>query len=78
MDKLLLKSKMALFGDTQTSLADYFGISANALSSKINLRDTDFNQREIIRIKERYCLTPEEVDSIFFAKKVSKKISDAV
>lgn len=71
MDKFLLKSKMALYGDTQTSLADYLGISANALSSKINLKSTDFNQCEILKIKERYCLTPEEVDSIFFAKKVS-------
>ena len=49
MDKFLLKSKMALCGDTQTILADYLGISANALSSKINLKSTDFNQCEIFK-----------------------------
>ena len=39
---------------------------------KLNEKDgAEFTQGEIKALKERYNLTPEEVDAIFFARKVS-------
>lgn len=67
MNKDLLKSFMALHGDTNRTLADYLNISEQSLSCKINEKGTEFKQGEIVSIKDRYCLTPEQVDAIFFA-----------
>ncbi len=66
MNKNLLESKMKLFNDSNVTLAKFLGITPQALSSKTNER-TDFKQCEIVKIKERYKLTPEEVNNIFFA-----------
>lgn len=68
MNKALLRSVMALHGDTNKDLADYLGISEQSLSKKINENDTEFKQGEIKQIKERYSLTADQVDSIFFAE----------
>ncbi len=68
MDKAKLKSYMALFDDTNKELADYLEISEQSVSNKINENGTEFKQGEIRRIKDRYNLTPEEVDAIFFAE----------
>lgn len=68
MNANILRSKMKLFGDTNASLADAIGCSAQRLSAKINeTNDAEFNQGEIKAIKERYNLSHEEVDAIFFA-----------
>ena len=67
MNKELLKSVMALFGDTNASLAKYLGISEQSLSNKINENGTEFWKREIQRIKVRYGLDADMVDRIFFA-----------
>jgi hypothetical protein len=68
MNKRVLESKMKLFGDTNVSLANYIGISPQSLSSKKNgTRNADFTRSEIDKIKERYSLSAEEVDQIFFA-----------
>lgn len=62
-----LKSVMALHGDTNKSLADAMGISQQRLSAKRNeKRGAEFSQGEIAFIKERYNLTPKEIDNIFF------------
>ena len=68
MNKALLRSIMALHGDTNKDLADYLCISEQSLSKKINENDTEFKQGEIKRIKIRYNLTADQVDLIFFAE----------
>ena len=66
MDKKELRAQMARHGDTNQSLADYLGISSAAFSKKINAVH-DFRQSEIHKIIERYDLTAEEMEKIFFA-----------
>ena len=72
IDKKLLKSKMALFGDDQNSLAEALGISIQRLSAKMNAKQVSekvkaaqFTLQEVRIIKQRYNLTPEEVVAIF-------------
>lgn len=67
MDKALLRSIMALHGDTNRDLAEYLGISEQSVSSKINENGTEFKQGEIKSIGLRYKLSPEQVHNIFFA-----------
>ena len=72
MNKYLLRSVMIANGDNFKQLADYLGITIYTLSKKINEKNNvGFNQREILRIKDRYMLNANQVDSIFFAHKVS-------
>lgn len=67
-----LKSKMALNGDNGGDLAKYLQISRTTLSAKMNeTNGAEFTQNEICRIKEKYSLTSNEVDEIFFKAKVS-------
>jgi hypothetical protein len=64
-------SKMKLFGDTQEILAEVLGISLSRLNAKINeTNGAEFKQSEIRFFRNRWNLTPEEVDQIFFAPKV--------
>ena len=58
-------------GDTNKTLAEYLGISEQSVSKKINETGTEFKQGEISMIKKRYSLTGDQIDSIFFAEKVS-------
>lgn len=72
MNGNLIRSKMALWGDTNGTLAEYLGISRQRLSAKINeTYGAEFTQKEIKKIKIRYALTSEEIDEIFFTQKVS-------
>lgn len=72
MDKRKLESIMKLHGDTGTSLAKYIGMARPTFSAKINeTNGAEFTQSEILKIKEKYSLEPEEVDAIFFNQKVS-------
>ena len=72
MNKKLLEAKMKLFGDIGSTLAMYIGIARTTLSNKMNeTNGAEFTQGEIAKIKERYNLTAEEVDEIFFTTKVS-------
>jgi len=66
MNVPLLRSVMALHNDTNKDLANYLRITEQSLSNKINERDTEFKQGEIAAIKERYDLTAEQVEQIFF------------
>ena len=71
MNKLRLESVMRLHDDTGQSLSEYLGIARQTFSNKINeTRGAEFTQGEIRAIKEKYRLTAEEVDSIFFDQKV--------
>ena len=71
MNGKLLRSIMVLHGDTNISLARYLGITEQSLSNKINENGTEFKQGEIARIKDRYNLSGEMIDNIFFATEVS-------
>ena len=72
MNKNLLRSIMVLHDDTNAKLAEYLGISENRLSAKINeWKGAEFTQSEIRKIKERYNLTPAQVNDIFFYPAVS-------
>ena len=67
MNKNLLVSKMKLHGDTNADLATAIGISPQRFSAKQNeYQGAEFNQGEILKIRERYTLTDEEVVQIFF------------
>ena len=66
MDSKKLRSIMVLYGDTNKSLAEFLGRSEQNICKKINENGAEFTQKEIRKIKERYNLTPELVDSIFF------------
>lgn len=67
MNSALLRSIMVLHGDTNKDLADFLKISEVSVSNKINENGTEFKQGEIAKIKEKYDLTMEQVESIFFA-----------
>ena len=55
-------------GDSQKFVAEnVLGISEQTLSSKVN-GETDFKHSEIKLLIDRYGLTPEQVDTIFFDK----------
>ena len=63
---------MVLFGDTGDTLAEFLGINRSTLSYKMNqTKGGEFVQGEIAKIKERYNLTAEELNDIFFADEVS-------
>lgn len=71
MNKKLFRSIMLLNNDTNKTLAEFLDISEASLSNKINEKGTEFKQGEIAAIKDRYHLTAEQVDDIFFNEKVS-------
>lgn len=71
MKKSLLRSFMVKFGDTQETLANAMGISRSRLNAKINSNGAEFTQAEILFIKQRYDMKPEDVDNVFFAVQVT-------
>ncbi len=72
MNKQKLESVMKLHNDNGQTLAQYLGIARPTFSNKLNeTRGAEFTQGEIRLIKERYNLSAEEVDMIFFNQKVS-------
>lgn len=68
MNTSMLKSIMLLHNDTYKDVADFLGISETSFSNKINENGTEFKQGEIAMIKDRYKLTPEQVEAVFFAQ----------
>lgn len=70
MNKRLLQSKMDDYGDNYASLAKAMGRSIQTFSAKMNNK-SDWIQREIMFIQDRYNLTSDDVIEIFFDKKVS-------
>lgn len=66
MNSKMLRSVMALHGDTNRDLAELLGITEASVSSKINENGTEFKQGEITKIKNKYGLSPDQVDAIFF------------
>lgn len=65
----LIKSQMALHGDTQADLAEAMGISTQSLSKRMHGKK-DFSRQEIEVIAKRYSLSCEQICNIFFNLKV--------
>lgn len=70
MSKDELRSEMIRHKDTNDTLAEYLGISANAVSLKMNGK-RDFKLSELQKIKQRYDLTARDMARIFFASEVA-------
>jgi len=70
MNSNLLKATIIKNGDTQEKLAKDMGLQTSALNMRINGK-IEFRRNEIIFIKQRYNLSSDEVDSIFFDEIVS-------
>jgi hypothetical protein len=68
----LLKSKMVLHDDTPDILAGVLGVHRATMFAKMR-GDAEFYVRDIMTIKNRYNLSAEDVDAIFFAPEVSKQ-----
>ena len=67
-----LRSLMVLHGETAKALSEAMGIAPQTFSAKLNARDgAEFTQSEIAFIKERYELSAQDVDDIFFNPVVS-------
>lgn len=67
MNKNLLRYYMALNGDTNKELAALLGCTEQSVSGKINEKGTEFKQGEIAKIRDRYHLSAEQIEAIFFA-----------
>ncbi len=65
MNKIALRIKMIANNDTGATLSKALDISETTLSAKINGK-AEFTRNEIADIKERYNLSPKEIDDIFF------------
>lgn len=71
MNKTQFKVMLIENHETQDELAKGLGITGTTLSYKLSGR-SEFTQGEIRKIKERYGLTPEQVELIFFTDDVSR------
>lgn len=68
-DVLKLKAAIVLSGFTQQEIADKLGLSATAFNNKLRNK-TEFKSSEIQKLREILKIKSEEVENIFFAKKV--------
>ena len=67
MNKREFASLLKRYGDTQETLATFLGISRTCLNSKVNERNgASFTQPELKAIKEKYNLSVEEFNRVFF------------
>lgn len=67
MKKYILSEYIAKNNDTLEELSKHLEITYQTLSKKRN-GHVEFTRAEIKKIKDRYNLTPEEIDYIFFAE----------
>lgn len=66
MNSAKLRSIMVLHGDKVSDLAKLLNRTEQTIYNKLSEDGTEFTQGEIAKIKDRYHLTMEEVDAIFF------------
>ncbi len=72
MNKAMLKSIMALYGDTVNDLADFLGLTPQSVYNKMNETEmssgkkAEFGQREIRLMSERYNFNAKQIKDIFF------------
>ena len=71
MNKKLLKSKMALNGDNNRTIAEKIGITPASFSNKLNSK-REFTRDEMIKIRNIYGLSNMEFLLIFFVPFVDK------
>ena len=72
MNKNEFISVMKKYGDNQSDVAAYIGISLQRFNAKLNeTGGAEFTQGEIQKVKEKYNLSSEEVNKIFFEDYVS-------
>lgn len=72
MNKKMYRSKMALYGDNNLSVAKALGITPQRNSAKVNgTHGAEYTCSEVLVLKSRWNLTAEEVDAIFFTATVS-------
>ena len=80
MDKYGLSKVMSEHNDRQEELAKSIGISRSRFCEKVNGK-AFFTIPEVMKIKARYSLSPEQVDKIFFSdgkvKALEKPKSDS-
>ena len=70
LQKNLLESHMKAYSDNGATLAAALGIARSTLSAKLNeYNGAEFTNSEMALIKERYSLSPEQIDRIFFCPK---------
>lgn len=67
IDKNMLKIVMVEHGDTQSDLSEALGVSLSRLNAKLNgYKGAQFTMSEMGAIRERYNLSSEEFDLIFY------------
>lgn len=71
MNGVMLRSIMVLHGDTVRDLAEYLGKTEQSVRKKIAENGSEFHISEVRKIVDRYHLSREQIDLIFFASKVS-------
>lgn len=72
MNKTELDYEMRKYGDNQSTLAEAMGLSRTRLNYKINEKyGATFTQIEIKFIKDRYGLSAQRMEEIFFNADVS-------
>ena len=64
MNKPLLKSKMALNNDNNSTIAEKLGITSRSYSNKLNSKN-NFTVKEMNNIRKLYGLTDKEFIEIF-------------
>ena len=65
MNSQLLKGLIKMHDGSQSVLADAMGLSLSRLNAKINETSAEVSQNEIIFIRDRYKLSPEQVSDVF-------------
>lgn len=71
MNSKLFKAFMAIYGDTNASIAEYLGLTEQSVCNKINENGTEFKQGEIGKMKIKWKLNADQIDAIFFNGEVS-------
>lgn len=66
----LFRSKMILYGDNQRKIAEILGVTDQTIGDK--LYSNKWRQHEIKVLKDRWLLTPDEIDAIFFSDNESE------
>ena len=67
MNTTELKKVMLDHNDKNSDLAKYLGMSESTFSTKLHERGLSFRKCEIKAIADRYKLTAEQIQNIFFA-----------
>ena len=66
MDKFEMAKVMQENADTPKTMAEFLGISLTSFYNKRNENGTEFTQSEISKMVEKWNLSPERIQKIFF------------